>query len=85
MAAVVAWVDQASPEPPKPADVPVLLAQVTIKDPKTPVTDADIQVLGRPVLLSQATFFQMLLALWERVEQGLSTLGGGKPGGGGGT
>ena len=70
MAEVVAWVDQACPEIPKPADAPVLLAQVTIpEDPKTAVTDTDINFLGRPVLLSQATLFQMILALWERVEQ----------------
>jgi len=86
MAKVVDWVDQACPEPPKPADAPVLLAQVTIPtDPKTAVTDADINFLGRPVLLSQATLFQMILALWERVEQGLAAIaGGGGSGGGGG-
>jgi hypothetical protein len=79
MAEIVARVDQSSPQGPKSADVPVLLAQVTIPvDPKTAVTDKDIQFLGQPILLSQATLLQMLLALWERVEQGLAAVGGGK-------
>jgi hypothetical protein len=78
IAEIVARVGQVSPEPPKPANAPVLLAQVTIKDPKTAVTDADIQIVGQPVLLSQYTLLQMVLSLWERVEQGLAALGGGK-------
>ena len=76
LAQVVAWVTKQGPEPPKAAGVPVVLAHVTIPaDPKTPVTEADVQYLGRPVLLSQAVLFQMILALWERVEQGLAPKG----------
>ncbi len=82
MAEVVAWVDKACPQVPTPADAPVLLAQVTIPmDPKAAVTDAAVTFLGRPVLLSQATLFQMLLALWERVEQGFAAIAGGSGGG----
>ncbi len=84
IAKVVAWVDQACCEPPKPVDAPVLLGQVTIpEDPKAALKDDDIKFLGRSVLLSQAALFQMLLALWERVEQGLAAIHGGGAGGGG--
>jgi hypothetical protein len=85
MAKVVAWVMQVNPQVPQSADAPVVLAQVTIPaDPTTLITDADVQYLGRPVLLCQATLFQMLLSLWERVEQCCAGGGGGSGGGGGG-
>jgi hypothetical protein len=85
MAEVVAWVDQANPQPPTPANAPVLLAQVNIPtDSKALLTGASVTDLGQPILLSQATLFQMLLALWERVEQGFAAGGGGGSAGAGG-
>jgi hypothetical protein len=78
MAAVVGHVTQASPDPPKVADVPVVLARVEIPaDPNVAITDADLTYAGRSVLLSQAALLQMVLALWERVETGLAAAGGG--------
>jgi hypothetical protein len=87
MAEVAARVNQANPQPPTPANAPVLLAQVTIPTAATTaLTAASVTDLGQPILLSQATLFQMLLALWERVEQGFAAAGsgGGTAGAGGG-
>jgi hypothetical protein len=79
VAALVGHVTQASPQPPQASAAPVLLAVVTIpNDPNTPVTDAGVSYVGRPVLLSQAELLQLVLALWERVESGLSAASGGK-------
>ena len=80
IAQVVAAVTAASPDVPQATDASVVLARVNIPaDPKTAVTDADVAYLGRSVLLGQAVLFQMLLDLWERVEQGFAAAIG--PGG----
>ncbi len=84
MAEVVAHVDMACPQVPTCADSPVLLAQVTMPASATDaLTDADVSFVGRQVLLSQAALFQMILALWERVEHCCAAMAGG--GGTGGT
>jgi hypothetical protein len=74
---VVDRVDQACPEPPKPADAAVLLARVHLPPDSRASLSGEIDYSERPVLLSQETLFRMLLALWERVEQGLGGSGGG--------
>jgi hypothetical protein len=83
MKKVVEWVTKQQPGPPKAADAPVVLAVVTIPaDPNAAVTDADVSYVARSVLLSQAELFQMILALWNRVELCCAAVNGLGAGGG---